>query len=116
MQESRRKKMAVGTGMGTDDHTTDTREGLTGEQKEQITRARRPMEIANSFRLFFLLVAVILLVFVYFGGKLWTGAAWFDNAVQSIYNFLLWDILLMLLSTFIKFFFAAKYNKVVKHL
>ena len=89
---------------------------LTEEQKSRLDKARRPMEIANSFRLFFLLVAVILLVFVYFGGKIWTGVAWYDNAVQGIYRFLLWDILLMLVSTFVKFFFVAKYNKVVKNL
>ncbi|MBO5056903.1 MAG: hypothetical protein J6C64_11200 [Lachnospiraceae bacterium] len=108
--------MAVGTGMGTNSGAAEKESALTKEQKIQVAKAKRPMEIANSFRLFFLFVAVILLLFVYFGGKLWTGVAWYDNAVQSIYNFLLWDILLMLLSTFIKFFFAAKYNKVVKHL
>ncbi|MGN1180711.1 MAG: hypothetical protein ACI4SD_05795 [Suilimivivens sp.] len=107
--------MAVGTGMG-NNGTKQAESELTKEQKEKVAKARRPMEIANSFRLFFLFIAVILLLFVYFGGKIWTGAAWYDNAVQSIYNFLLWDILLMLLSTFIKFFFVAKYNKVVKHL
>lgn len=108
--------MAVGTGMGTENKGTDKEEGLSREQQEKVTKAKKPMEIANSFRLFFLFVAVILLVFVYFGGKIWTGVTWYDNAVQSIYNFLLWDILLMLLSTFIKFFFAARYNRVVKHL
>ena len=108
--------MAVGTGMGTENKGTDKEEGLSREQQEKVTKAKKPMEIANSFRLFFLFVAVILLVFVYFGGKIWAGVAWYDNAVQSIYNFLLWDILLMLLSTFIKFFFAARYNRVVKHL
>ncbi len=108
--------MAVGTGMGTENKGTDKEEGLSREQQEKVTKAKKPMEIANSFRLFFLFVAVILLVFVYFGGKIWTGVSWYDNAVQSIYNFLLWDILLMLLSTFIKFFFAARYNRVVKHL
>lgn len=102
--------------MGTDSSAAEKGSALTQEQKMQVAKAKRPMEIANSFRLFFLFVAVILLLFVYFGGKLWTGAAWYDNAVQSIYNFLLWDILLMLLSTFIKFFFAARYNRVVKHL
>ena len=108
--------MAVGTGMGTENKGTDKEEGLSREQQEKVTKAKKPMEIANSFRLFFLFVAVILLVFVYFGGKIWTRVAWYDNAVQSIYNFLLWDILLMLLSTFLKFFFAARYNRVVKHL
>ncbi len=109
--------MAVGTGMGAGSAGAEkAQSALTEEQKKQVMKARRPMEIANSFRLFFLFLAVILLVFVYFGGKLFSGAAWYDNMVQSIYSFLLWDILLMLLSTFIKFFFAARYNKVVKHL
>ncbi|MGN0377334.1 MAG: hypothetical protein ACI4ED_06835 [Suilimivivens sp.] len=107
--------MAVGTGMGSKE-TRQTESELTKEQREKVAKARRPMEIANSFRLFFLFIAVILLLFVYFGGKIWTGAAWYDNAVQSIYGFLLWDVLLMLLSTFIKFFFVARYNRVVKHL
>ena len=108
--------MAVGTGMGTESKSADKENSLSKEQREKVVKAKKPMEIANSFRLFFLFMAVILLVFVYFGGKFWTGVSWYDNAVQSIYNFLLWDILLMLLSTFIKFFFAARYNKVVKHL
>ena len=60
--------MAVGTGMGTENKGTDKEEGLSKEQKERVAKARKPMEIANSFRLFFLFVAVILLVFVYFGG------------------------------------------------
>ncbi len=109
--------MAVGTGMGKNNQEAlNGQPKLTEEQKSRLDKARQPMEIANSFRLFFLLVAVILLVFVYFGGKIWTGVAWYDNAVQSIYRFLLWDILLMLVSTFVKFFFVAKYNKVVKNL
>ena len=68
--------MAVGTGMGTENKGTDKEEGLSREQQEKVTKAKKPMEIANSFRLFFLFVAVILLVFVYFGGKIWTGVAW----------------------------------------
>ncbi len=102
--------MAVGTGMGTKDAEKKGAEGaLTKEQREKLARA-------NSFRLFFLLIAVLFLLFVYFGGKIWTGQKWYDNSVQGIYNFLLWDVLLMLLSTFAKFFFVARYNQVVKKL
>lgn len=112
--------MTVGTGMGTKDTENTEKKGagesLDKEQREKLARARRPMEIANSFRLFFLVIAVLFLLFVYFGGKIWTGQKWYDDSVQGIYNFLLWDVLLMLLSTFAKFFFAARYNQVVKKL
>lgn len=113
----RSRIVAVGTGMGTKVGQTNKAEGaLSEEQKVRLAKARRPMEIANSFRLFFLLIAVLFLLFVYFGGKIWTGQQWYDSSVQSIYNFLLWDVLLMLLSTFAKFFFVARYNRVVKRL
>lgn len=109
--------MAVGTGMGTQNkENPGERETLSPEQKERLARARRPMEIANSFRLFFLFIAILLLLFVYFGGKIWAGAQWYDDSVQKIYNFLLWDILLMFVSTLAKLFFVAGYNRVVKKL
>lgn len=109
--------VAAGTGMGTcGRENAGAREALSPEQKERLARARRPMEIANGFRLFFLFIAILFLLFVYFGGKIWTGEQWYDNSVQGIYSFLLWDVLLMLLSTFVKFFFAARYNRAVKKL
>lgn len=111
--------MAVGTGMGTGAKKTGMTQqtsSLSEEQKALVAKAKRPVDIANKFRLGFLFIAVLLLLFVYFGGKLWEGVLWFDNAVQNIYNFLLWDILLMLLATFVKFFFAARYNHVVRKL
>ena len=46
--------MAVGTGMGTENKGTDKEEGLSREQQEKVTKAKKPMEIANSFRLFFI--------------------------------------------------------------
>lgn len=93
--------------------TANIEEGLTKEQKEKILKARKPMVIANNFRLFFLFAAFFVLVIMLIGEKIWAEAAWFDSAVENIYRFLLGDILLMLLSTFVKFFFVVRYNKVV---
>lgn len=109
--------MAVQTGTGTTAKgQTGENSGLSEEQKALVAKARRPMDIANKCRLACLFIAVLFLLFLYFGGKIWTGVLWFDQAVQKIYSFLLWDILLMLFATFAKFFFAARYNHVVKRL
>lgn len=113
--------MAVGTGMGTGKTTKSVTQkeamaSLTPEQREKVAKAKFPMELANALRLLFIVVAVIGLLFIFFGGKLWEGIAWFESAKQSVYSFLLWDIFLMLIATFAKFFFVARYNHVVKNL
>ncbi len=102
--------MAVKTG-------TKTGQGsLSKEQMETVKRARKPMDTANKFRLGFLFAGVVALLFIYFGNKLWQGEGWYDAAVGHLYQFLLWDIVLMLLATLVKFAFAARYNHIVKGL
>ena len=102
--------MAVKTG-------TKTGQGsLSKEQMETVKRARKPVDTANKFRLGFLFAGVVALLFIYFGNKLWQGGGWYDAAVGHLYQFLLWDIVLMLLATLVKFAFAARYNHIVKGL
>ena len=109
--------MAVGTGMGTGSTGTQQKKSsLTAEQQAKVDKAKRPMEIANKFRLFFLFIAVPALLFLYFGAKFWDGAAWFENTRQIMYYFISWDVLLMLAATILKFIFVARYNKVVRNL
>ena len=100
--------MAVGTGSNAGSSV------FTEEEKAMIAKAKKPVDTMNKFRLFFMFIAVVLLVFIYFGGKCWEGIAWFDNMVSGMYQFLLWDILLMLLATFIKFGLVVRYNRIVR--
>lgn len=101
--------MAVVTGT-----KTGNKEKLTKEQLELVAKAKKPVDIANKFRLAFLFIAVTVLVFLFFGNKLWEGITWYETLVQRLYGFLLWDILLMLIATFVKLFFITRYNKIVK--
>lgn len=89
---------------------------MTEQEKEIVAKASVPMTIANGFRWLFLIVALFLLLFIFFGGKVWEGVAWYENFVQKSYAFLMWDILLMLLSTILKIVFTARYNHIVKKL
>lgn len=85
-------------------------------EKEALAKARKKVDIANKCRLAFLFIAVIVLLFIYFGNKVWEGIGWYDNTVFYLYNFLFMDIFLMLIATLIKIFFATRYNKIVKRL
>lgn len=89
---------------------------MTEQQKEIVAKASVPMTIANGFRWFFMIIALFLLLFVFFGNKIWAGAAWYQAFTQNAYSFLLWDILLMLLSTVAKMIFTVRYNHIVKNL
>ena len=89
---------------------------MTEQQKEIVAKASVPMTIANGFRWFFMIIALFLLLFVFFGNKIWEGAAWYQAFTQNAYSFLLWDILLMLLSTIVKVIFTVRYNHIVKNL
>jgi hypothetical protein len=89
---------------------------MTEEQKEIVAKASVPMTIANGFRWFFLIVALLLVLVIFFGNKLWEGVAWYEAFVGKAYVFLMWDILLMLLSNIIRIAFTARYNGIVKKL
>ena len=100
----------TGTGVSGDNN------GLTEEQRQIVEKAKKPVEVANRFRLLFLFVGLIVLLFIFFGNKIWEGTGWYDNTVQHLYQFLLWDVFFMLLFTFIKFGYVVRYNRIVKNL
>lgn len=86
----------------------------TNEKKEQLDNMIRKIETANGFRLIFLFIGVLLLLFLYFGDKFWGGSAWFATASGVVFRIAEWDIILMVIATFVKLFFTAKYNQLVK--
>lgn len=89
---------------------------MTEQEKEIVAKASVPMTIANGFRWFFLVIALLLLLFLFFGNKLWGQTDWYLAFQSKSYAFLMWDILLMLLSNILRIAFAARYNKIVKNL
>lgn len=89
---------------------------MTDKEKEIVGRASVPMTIANGLRLFFLAVALLLLLFIFFGGKFFEGAAWYEAFRQRSYSFLFWDIMLMLICTIVRIIFTIRYNHIVKKL
>ena len=43
---------------------------MTEQEKEIVAKASVPMMIANGFRWFFLVIALLLLLFLFFGNKI----------------------------------------------
>lgn len=84
------------------------------EKKEKLQNIKRKIDIANKFRLAFLFIAVVLLVAIYFGNKIWEAS---ESYLLFRRNALLitgWDVIFMVIATFTKLIFTVKYNKTVK--
>lgn len=89
---------------------------MTEQEKEIVAKASVPMTVANVFRWIFLMIALLMVLFLFIGGKLWEGATWYTAFTGKAYVFLLWDILLMLICNIVRIFFTARYNRIVKNL
>ena len=76
---------------------------MTEEKKQKLTAARAKVDKANKWRLTFLFIAVLFLLFIFF-----------QTAKQWIYFITGWDLIFVLISTLIQFYFTIKYNKIVK--
>ena len=89
---------------------------MTQQEKEIVAKASVPMTVANGLRWFFMILALFLVLFLFFGNKLWEEAAWYEAFRGRAYGFLLWDIALMLLCSILRIVFTARYNRIVKNL
>lgn len=89
---------------------------MTEQEKEIVAKASVPMTVANVFRWIFLMAALFIVLFLFFGNKLWGEAEWYTALTSRAYSVLLWDILLMLISNMIRIILTARYNRIVKNL
>lgn len=92
------------------------RKKMEDEKKETLEKAKKRMELMNKVRLFFMFVAIVLLLFIFWGGKVWEEAQWFVDIRKKLYNFLCYDIILLVMSTFAKLLAAIRYNRAVRKL
>lgn len=84
------------------------------EKDQKLLDAKGKIELANGFRLIFLFVGIILLLFLFFGGKWFDSTEWFASAKVIAFRIAEWDIILLVIATFAKLFFTAQYNRIVK--
>ncbi len=87
---------------------------VTNEKEQRLKGAKGLVELANGFRLIFLFAGILILLFLFFGGKWFEGMEWFTQASVIAFRIAEWDIILLVISTFAKLFFVASYNNIVK--
>lgn len=84
--------------------------------KEKIAKAKKYVNIVDKARIVLLCLAVPILLFIYFGEKLWGELAWFVNCTQFMYGALTYMVLGIVIVTFGKYVLIAYHNSLVKKL
>ncbi|MBO5292695.1 MAG: hypothetical protein J6B10_05890 [Lachnospiraceae bacterium] len=84
------------------------------EKKEALAALKRKLDFANKLRLAFMFIALVLLVLIFWGNKMFEGQAWFESFTQRSYVIATWDLLFMLIASVAKLMLAVRYNKLVK--
>lgn len=82
--------------------------------EQQLQKAMGKIKTADHFRLFFLFIALFLVLYLFYGNKFAEEAVWFLKSKDPVYNILFFDVILMLISTLVKMVKTASYNKLVK--
>lgn len=84
--------------------------------KEKIIKAKGYVKLVEKLRVVLLCVAVPLLLFIYFGQKMWNEMAWFTSATQFCYSVLSCLVLGIVIMSFMKVFLVTYHNSLVKKL
>lgn len=84
------------------------------KQDTELDKALKRVKIADKFRIAMIFIALLFVLFLFYGDKLVGDAGWYVSFKGLTYEILFFLILLMLLSTMLKMAFVAKYNALVK--
>lgn len=84
--------------------------------KEKIAKAKKYVNVVDKIRIILLCLAVPMLLFIYFGEKLWGELAWFVSSTQFVYGALSYMVLGIVIVTFGKYILISYHNSLVKKL
>ena len=84
--------------------------------KEKIAKAKKYVNVVDKIRIILLCMAVPMLLFIYFGEKLWGELTWYVNATQFMYGALTYMVFGIVIVTFGKYILIAYHNSLVKKL
>ena len=84
--------------------------------KEKIANAKRYVKLVEKIRVVLLCLAVPVLLYIYFGQKVWGDLGWFLTSVEYIYWVLSYLVLAIVISSFGKVFLGMYHNSLFKKL
>ncbi len=80
----------------------------------ELKKAMKRVKIMDKIRLAFLFIALLLVLFIFYGNKFATDTSWYQTGKSLAYEFLALAVMIMLGATILKMVFATAYNRLLK--
>ena len=87
----------------------------TNAKDEKLNKTLKKIKILDRMRIFSLLFSLLFVLFIFYGNKFASEMNWYLQSRVIIYNLLFFIVLIMLIVTFLKLYFVAKYNNLIKN-
>ena len=79
-----------------------------------LQKAMKRVKIADKIRLVCLFIALLLVLFIFYGNKFAIETTWYPGFQSMAYRLLALAVMIMLGATSLKMIFAAVYNQMLK--
>ena len=80
----------------------------------ELQKAMKKVKIADKIRLACLIIALLLVLFIFYGNKFAMETSWYAGCKAMAYQLLALAVMIMLGATILKMVFAAAYNQLLK--
>lgn len=83
-------------------------------REEQLAKAMKRVKAAERLRMILLFPCLLIVLFLFYGNKFCAGAEWFEGTKLPLYNILFFAVIIMLILSILRIFFAKAYNDIVR--
>lgn len=84
------------------------------DRDEQLAKAMKKVKTAERLRMALLFPCLLIVLFLFYGNKFCAGAEWFEGTKLPLYNVLFFAVIIMLVLSVMRIFFAKSYNDIVR--
>jgi hypothetical protein len=83
-------------------------------REEQLTKAMKRVKTAENLRMVFLFPCLLIVLFLFYGNKFMPDSQWFESTKIPLYNVLFFAVIIMLVLSVLRIFFAKSYNDIIR--
>jgi hypothetical protein len=81
---------------------------------EQLAKAMKRVKTTENLRMVFLFPCLLIVLFLFYGNKFMPDNQWFESTKLPLYNVLFFAVIIMLVLSVLRIYFAKSYNDIIR--